>query len=427
MTILFADGKEDRIISDEERNKHLDDMIEKIGGDPQKILLLPPDHTRLYSEAGPITDYLYQKFTAAGKSVEIMPALGTHVAMNEKQLRMMFGENIPLDAFIPHDWRNDVIDRGTVSSEKIKEFSDGQVDYDMKVMVNKRLFEGNYDLILSIGQVVPHEVVGMANYTKNICVGCGGPDMINKSHFLGAACNMEKILGQIDNPVRKTFNYAYDEFISELPVYFILTVIGKENDDLVMRGIYGCDDNDGFVEAAKLSQQVNLDLLDKPMKKAVVYLTPKEFNSTWLGNKAVYRTRMAIADDGELIILAPAVHEFGEDKEIDQLIRKYGYNGTPATMKAVDENEELKNNLSAAAHLIHGSSEGRFTITYCTDPEKLSKEEVEGVGFKWAPYSEVAEKYNPDTLKDGWQEVDGEEIYYVSNPALGLWALKENF
>jgi nickel-dependent lactate racemase len=297
----------------------------------------------------------------------------------------------------------------------------------MKVMVNKCLLEGNYDLILSIGQVVPHEVVGMANYTKNVCVGLGGSDLINKSHFLGAACNMEKIMGRADTPVRKAFNYAVDEFMADMPIYYMLTVIGKEQDGLVMRGFYCADDEECFLKASKLSQQVNLDLLDKPIKKCVVYLTPKEFGSTWLGNKAVYRTRMVIADDGELIVLAPAVHEFGEDPDIDKLIRKYGYKGTPATMKAVEENEDIRNNLGAAAHLIHGSSEGRFKITYCTDEENMTQKEVEDAGFNWASYKEMAAKYDPEKMKDGYQTIDGEEVYYISNPALGLWALESNF
>ncbi|MBN2712635.1 MAG: DUF2088 domain-containing protein [Planctomycetes bacterium] len=411
----------------EEKQAHLDAFIEVLDFTPKKVLLLPPDHTRLYSDAGPITDYLYKKLVKTAEVVDIMPALGTHAAMNEKQLRMMFGPDIPLDRFLIHDWRNGVSEAGVVPGSKLSEFSDGKVDYKMQVKVNKALLEGGYDLILSIGQIVPHEVVGMANYTKNICVGVGGSDMINKSHFLGAVCNMETILGRAESPVRSVFNYAYDQFLSHLPIYFILTVIGKEAEEYVLRGLYIGDDKDAFEQACKLSQQVNLDLLDKPIKKAVVYLTPKEFASTWLGNKAVYRTRMAIADDGELIILAPAVKEFGEDHQIDLLIRKYGYRGTEETLKAVNENEDLRNNLSAAAHLIHGSSNGRFSITYCTDPDKLSKEEVEGVGFKWAPYSEMAAKYDPEKLKDGLQTVDGEEIYYISNPALGLWALKEQF
>jgi hypothetical protein len=167
---------------------------------------------------------------------------------------------------------------------------------------------------------------------------------------------------------------------------------------------------------------VNFELVPEPIKKAVMYLDPHEFHSTWLGNKAVYRTRMALADGAELIVLAPAVREFGEDKCIDRLIRKYGYRGTPSTLKAVEENEDLAAELSAAAHLIHGSSEGRFTITWC--PGRLSREEIEGVGYKYGNYAEMSEQYNPDKLSHGYNRLDGEELFFVSNPGLGLWAHK---
>jgi hypothetical protein len=171
-------------------------------------------------------------------------------------------------------------------------------------------------------------------------------------------------------------------------------------------------------------------MVEEPLKKVLVWLDPTEFKSTWLGNKSIYRTRMAIADGGELIVLAPALKEFGEDKEIDRLIRKYGYHGTEATLKAVSENEELRNNLSAAAHLIHGSSEGRFTITYCPgkDSENLSKEEIESVGFKWADIDDIMKNYHFNELKDGYNTLpDSDKIYFISNPALGLWAHKDRF
>jgi hypothetical protein len=192
-----------------------------------------------------------------------------------------------------------------------------------------------------------------------------------------------------------------------------------------VRGLYAGDDRECFERAAALSLQVNFELLDRPIQKAVVYLDPEEFKSTWLGNKAIYRTRMAIADGGELIILAPGVREFGEDPAIDQLIRRYGYRGTPATLEAVRRNPDLAANLSAAAHLIHGSSEGRFTITYC--PGHLTREEVEGVNFRYGDLSEMLKRYDPGQLADGYNTVDGEEIFFISNPALGLWAYKERF
>ncbi len=397
-------------------------------GKLDRVLILPPDHTRLNSMAGPITAMVYEKLTAEGVQVDILPTLGTHNPMTEAQLRMMFGDAIPLDAFKVHDWRNEVICKGTISGEMLSELSGGKLDFTVDVEVNKMLFDG-YDLILSVGQVVPHEVVGMANYTKNVVVGAGGSDLINKSHFLGAVCNMETILGQTGTPVRKLFNHAVETYLSDLPITYILTVMEQDyaSGEMHMRGFYSSDDEQCYTEACELARAVNITLLDREPKKVVVYLDPHEFQSTWLGNKAVYRTRMAIADDGELIVLAPALKEFGEDPVIDRLIREYGYFGTPSTLKAVEENEELRDNLGAAAHLIHGSSEGRFGITYCPGAD-LSLEEVRSVGFNAVAYDEMAAHYNPETLKDGFNTLPGgEEIFYISNPALGLWAFKEKF
>ena len=397
-------------------------------GSPKRVLILPPDHTRLNSMAGPITAMAYEKLVSDGARVDILPALGTHNPMTEAQLRMMFGASIPLDAFKVHDWRNDVVRKGTVPGEMLAELSGGKVDYTVGVEVNKILF-GGYDLILSIGQVVPHEVVGMANYTKNIVVGAGGADIINKSHFLGAVCNMETILGRTDSPVRRLFNHAVETYLSDLPITYILTVMEQEyaTGQMHMRGFFAGCGQEAYREACNLARAVNITLLDREPKKVVVYLDPHEFQSTWLGNKAVYRTRMAIADGGELVVLAPALREFGEDPTIDRLIRRFGYFGTPATLRAVEEHEELRANLGAAAHLIHGSSEGRFRITYCPGPG-MPPGDIRSVGFGAVPYEEMAARYNPESLRDGFNTLpDGEEIFYISNPALGLWAYREKF
>ncbi len=392
-----------------------------------KVLIIPPDITRLNSDAGFLTGLLY-KMLSPKAQVDIIPALGTHFPMREAELRFMFGNEIPLDCFKVHDWRNDVRTMGEVPGSLLQEWSEGKVDYTVQVQCNNLLFAG-YDLILSVGQVVPHEVVGMANYTKNIVVGVGGSDMINKSHFLGACYGMERLMGINDTPVRKLFNYGAKKFLGELPILYVLTVMAKnqQSGEMDMKGLFVGDDDATFDAAVKLSQQTNFDLLDEPLKKVLVYLDPEEFKSTWLGNKSVYRTRMAIADGGELIVMAPALKQFGEDPEIDKLIRKYGYKGTPATLKAVAENDDLRQNLSAAAHLIHGSSEGRFTIRYCPGKE-VTRQEIEGVGFEYGDLAEIERKYQPEKLKDGYNRLsDGEEIFYISNPALGLWALKKQF
>ena len=419
-------GGADIAVSDAELESMTLKAIEASGKTIRRMLLLPPDHTRLNSRAGRITEIIYGHF-ADKCHIDIMPALGTHSAMGDAQLEMMFGKNIPKSAFRVHDWRHGVKALGKVPGSFIRELSDGKLDYDVNVEVDRIVYD-NYDLIVSIGQVVPHEVVGMANYTKNIMVGIGGSDMINKSHFLGAACNLEKIMGHADSPVRRLFNYGVDTYLSDLPILYMQTVMARDEafGGMVMRGFFAGTGEDPFLAAAKLSVETNLQLLDKPLKKVVVFLDPEEFKSTWLGNKAVYRTRMAIADDGDLIILAPGLKEFGEDPENDRLIRKYGYKGTPNTLKMVAENQELRDNLGAAAHLIHGSSEGRFRITYC--PGSLVTEaEIRSVGFEYGDLAAMMKKYDPAKLKDGMNIVDGEEIFYISNPALGLWALKSAF
>jgi len=393
-------------------------------GHKERVLIIPPDFTRFHSKAGELTQIAYKYF---GDSVKaILPALGTHSAMTSEELSIMF-KGVPENLFRIHDWRNDVVTVGHVPSEFVSEATNGMIDFSWPAQVNKLLLEGNFDLILSLGQVVPHEVIGMANYDKNIFVGTGGSEGINKSHFIGAVFGMERMMGRADTPVRKILNYASDNFTNHLPIVYAQTVIARDTDGLLKtRGLYVGDTVDVFQLAAKLSLEVNFLMLDKPLKKVVVYLEPSEFKSTWLGNKSIYRTRMAIENGGELIVLAPALREFGEDKAIDGLIRKYGYVGTKKVLNAVQTNDDLKNNLSAAAHLIHGSTEGRFSVTYC--PGHLTQQEIESVNFKYAPLASMLEKYNPEKLKDGFNTMpDGEEIFYIANPAIGLWAYKERF
>ncbi len=427
MATYFARGGVGDSITTAEKRAALAQALKVMGRPLRKVLVLPPDHTRLNSDAGELTRLLYELLSPT-TDVDIMPALGTHSAMTEAHLRMMFGDTIPLTRFHVHDWRNGIRQVGTVPARLVREWSEGRVDYDVRIEVSKRLFAG-YDLILSVGQIVPHEVVGIANYTKNIVVGTGGADTINKSHFLGAVYGMERIMGRIENPVRRLFNYGAEMFLRDLPIAYALTVMekSKASDRMIMRGLFVGDDMETFTLGGRLSQKVNFDLLDKPLRKVLVYLDPQEFKSTWLGNKAVYRTRMAMADGGELIILAPGLKEFGEDAEIDRLIRKYGYRGTPATLAAVQANAELRDNLGAAAHLIHSSSEDRFRITYCPGPQ-VSHEEIRSVGFEVADLDATTRRYQPEKLKDGHNRLpDGEELFYISNPALGLWALRSQF
>lgn len=421
--LYYAQGSTQTALTSADLKQAVEKTIASIGK-RESVLIVPPDITRIHSRAGELTRYILENGTVTIKA--IIPAVGTHLPMDTQELHTMFGD-IPQDLFVNHHWRDRCIRKGTLSSDYIRDISENAVAFPVNVEFSTTLFDHPYDAIFSISQVVPHEVAGMAGYTKNLIVGLGGVENIHKTHFLGAAYGMEKIMGRGNSPVRNVLNYMARTFLGELPIIHIITVIGMgEQNKLQIRGLFIGDDDECFERASALSQQVNIHLLDAPLKKVVVYLDPQEYKSTWLGNKSIYRTRMAIADGGELLILAPGVKMFGEDPEIDALIRQFGYRGTPAAMSAVNSHDELARNLSAAAHLIHGSSEGRFSITYCTGG--IERNIIEHVGFNYAPVGDMLERYRPESLLEGYNRMpDGEEIYYISSPGTGLWASKALF
>ena len=421
----FVYAKDELGLSREEIRAALLSAIE--GRDLKNVLIIPPDFTRFHSNAGYITNVYYHALTERGCNVDILPALGTHVPVTEDEAKLMFGD-VPYEKFIAHNWRTDVVKLGEVPADYLEEITEGLWLSPVSVEVNRLIMDEKYDLIISPGQVVPHEVIGMANHSKNLFVGTGGSDMINKSHMVGAVYGMERMMGKDHTPVRKLFDYGMEHFLNKRPILFVLTVCTAPGGNIRTHGLFIGEDRKCLEAAIELAQEKNIDFVDTGIKKCVVYLDPGEFKSTWLGNKSVYRTRMAIADGGELLVLAPGVERFGEDAQVDKLIRKYGYKGRLNTLEQFEkpENQDLRDNMGAAAHLIHGSSDGRFTITYAV--KNISKEEIEGVGFCAADYDEAAKRYDPEKLQYGYNTLpDGEEIYFIPNPALGLWINREKF
>jgi nickel-dependent lactate racemase len=417
MSLLFAAGSPTGELTWENLKHALFQALDSLG-ERHNVIAVPPDITRYHSRAGMLTRLAYEYYGA--RLARILPATGTHAAMDESEIDRMYPA-IPRDRFAVHDFRTGVSTLGELPASFVHEQSEGRLEFSWPVQMNRLLVEGGFDLILSIGQVVPHEVAGMANHNKNLLIGAGGAESINRSHYLGAVYGMERIMGRPDNPVRRVLNQASRLFLKRLPVVYVLTVVQGD----AVRGLYIGDDIECFEKASELSLRVNFMMLERPIRKAVVYLDPTGFKSTWIGNKAIYRVRMAMADGGELIVLAPGVRQFGEDEAIDALIRKYGYAGTPATVRTVAENADLAANLSAAAHLIHGSSEGRFAITYCAP--QLGRQPIEAAGFRYAPLNRMMERYPVEQLHDGWNQLGGEEIFFVANPALGLWADRGRF
>ncbi|MBI2803721.1 MAG: DUF2088 domain-containing protein [Planctomycetes bacterium] len=438
---FLHEGAPHAIIDEARAKAHVQALLGQLRrrGPLRRVLLLPPDITRLHSWAGFLTCELYEQLHRDA-AVAVLPTVGTHLPMSGDEIAHMF-PGVPHSVFHAHDWRNGVVQVGEIPATFVREISAGRLDFPIRVELDRLIVEQAWDAIVSIGQLVPHEVIGIANHAKNVFIGAGGSDLINKSHWLGAVHGIERILGRANTPVRAVLDYASEHFARHLPIVYLLTVRAKAppslpsplageglgvRGGLVTRGLYAGDDRACFERGAELCRQVNLDRLERAPKKVVVYLDPLEYKSTWLGNKAIYRTRMAIADEGELIVLAPGVRTFGEDAAIDRLIRRFGYRGTLNTLEKVRTEPDLAANLSAAAHLIHGSSEGRFTITYC--PGQLTRAEIEGVGFGYGVLEEMTRRYDPAKLQDGWNRLaDGEDLYYISNPALGLWGTAERF
>ena len=417
--MIYAE-KSEAALADHEWKRILETWISQVKQE-EKILILPPDITRCYSYAGKITAYLYEKLSGECK-VRIMPAVGTHRQMTREERIRFFGA-IPDVCFLSHNWKNDTEDICIVPEEIVSEATGGTYRRAITAELNRNVLSGEFDRIVSIGQVVPHEVVGMANYTKNLLVGVGGRDMINQSHMISAICGIEKIMGRENTPVRRIFDYVQKNFLDQLKITFMLTVTCEKHQDSDLYGFYIGEERETFSAACRLAEKKNITWLPKRAKKIVTWLDPAEFGSTWVGNKAVYRTRMAIADGGELLILAPGIKSFGENEEVDSCIRKYGYSGTETIQNAY-ENGEFNGIEMAAAHLIHGSSDGRFKITYAADPKLMPEEIMRSVGYEWTDIGPMMKKYQPKGKETGWYEDNGEEYYFIKAPAVGLWRVK---
>lgn len=401
----------------------LDEARERICAKPRRVLLLPPDITRAHSGAGRITEILYT-LLADEAEVHVIPTLGQHVPHTPAENQRMFG-SIPQERIHAHDWRGGCVAVGEVPADFVRESTRGAADWPVPVVLNRMLMEEKWDLIVNVGHVVPHEVLGFANHNKNYFIGLAGKATICATHMAAACCGIENNLGNLVTPVRACFNKAEEDFLGHLPDCYLLVVMARNaQGELVHTGFYAGDDLETYLQAARQSRAENITVLDEPLEKVVCVMQGDEFFSTWVANKAIYRTRMAIADGGELVIIAPGLKRFGEQPEVDELIRKYGYCGTERVMAAYRRDPVLQDLAHGTAHLIHGSTEGRFTVTYA--PGHLGREEIEAVHFRYADLEETLRRYVPEQLKEGFNTLpDGEQIFFIPTPSAGLWATRE--
>ena len=419
---LLAVGGSNADVSRDELAAFVRDLVVEIAGmDARRVLLVPPDQTRLHSRAGEIVAQLAGLLEDQVERVDVMPALGTHRPLGPAECRLMFGDAIDPARLLHHRWRDDVTTVGELAADEVDEVVGRPLGLALPFAVNRALVDGSYDLVVAVGQVVPHEVAGFGGYTKHVSIGLGGPETIQRSHFFSAVYGIEQTLGRVDAPVRQLLDRGFDRFLeqrcravrphrrrrSSRRTGLARRLRRRRRHSLVRRR---CVPR-GRRAVGRGQHRDGRDAVPP----CVAYLDPVEYRSTWLANKAIYRTRLAMADGGELFVVAPGVSRFGEDPVVDALIRRHGYRGRDAALEAMAADPELAANLAAVAHLIHGSTEGRFTVTYAPGPE-LSRAEVEGVGFRYLALDEALERFPRDA-------VDDEPFAYLPNPGLGLWRI----
>lgn len=305
---LLAVGGSTADVSRDELAAFVRDLVGEIAGTgARSVLLVPPDQTRLHSRAGEIVAQLAALLESEVDRVDVMPALGTHRPLGPAECKLMFGDAIDPARLLHHRWRDDVTTIGELPADEVDEVVGRSLGLALPFAVNRALVDGSYDLVVSVGQVVPHEVAGFGGYTKHVSIGLGGPETIQRSHFFSAVYGIEQTLGQIDAPVRQLLDRGFDRFLEQrCRVLFVLTVVEGRNDGPVLRGVFAGEGGtrssggDAFRSAVALSAEVNIETLETPFQQCVAYLDPLEYRSTWLGNKAIYRTRLAMADGGEL-------------------------------------------------------------------------------------------------------------------------------
>jgi nickel-dependent lactate racemase len=366
---------------------------------------------------------LYQLFKDEA-DVEVIPTLGQHVPHTAAENRLMFG-SIPHERIKAHDWRGGCVDVGEVPGQFVAEVTQGAADWPLPIVLNRSLICDSWDLIINIGHVVPHEVLGFANHNKNYFIGLGGKDLICAAHMAAASCGIENNLGNLITPVRACFNRAETEYLGHLPDLYVQVVLARNRrGKLVHTGCYVGDDLETYLQAARQSRDENITLFDVPLEKIVCVMQGDEYFSTWVANKAIYRTRMALADGGELIIIAPGLKRFGEQPDVDALIRKYGYVGSARVLDQYSQRADMQDLTHATAHLLHGSSEDRFRITYA--PGHLSQRDIESVNYEYMDIGAATARYRPEESAPGWNATaDGERYYFIPTPSAGLWATRD--
>jgi len=274
----------------------------------KKVLLIVPDATRT-APVGLMFQTLFKQIGPVTKNFDVLIALGTHQPMSDPAIcqRLDISEPERKDTygqvrFFNHAWDNPAALKrvGVIPAKEISDLSGGLFAMKVPVDVNKMVFD--YDQIIIIGPVFPHEVVGFSGGNKYLFPGVAGPEILNFFHWLGAVVTNPMIIGAKWTPVRKVVDRA-GAMVGVNKLCFCMVIAGHD-----LTGLYIGSPEAAWDAASDQSAQANIIYKDRSFHTILSCAAPM-YDEIWTAGKAMYKLEPVLADGGELIIYAPHVHE----------------------------------------------------------------------------------------------------------------------
>lgn len=307
-TKTLGKGYLDRTLSESDVLQVCAEAVETWQPDGKRLLFVIPDHSRT-CPLDVMFRVLYGLLAKRAKSLDFLVALGTHPLLTPEQIYKRVGitatehtTRYPKARFFNHEWKNPerLIEVGRFSRADIREITEGRFEMDVSVTCNRMVLD--YDLVVIVGPVFPHEVVGFSGGNKYLFPGIAGQEIIDFFHWLGAVITNPVIIGNKWTPVRRVVDRAAAMLKVERRA---LCMVVKHHD---LAGLYAGTPEDAWSAAADLSRDLHTEYHAKPFH-TVLSCAPEMYDDIWTGGKCMYKIEPVVADGGKVIVYAPHITE----------------------------------------------------------------------------------------------------------------------
>jgi len=392
----------------------------------RRVLVIVPDATRT-APVGPFFRALHESIAASAAALDVMVALGTHQPMSQEaicaRLEITAAERageFRRVQLLNHEWNNPAALRmlGSIPAEEISALSGGLFAMDVEVKINARLFE--YDRIIIVGPVFPHEVVGFSGGNKYLFPGVAGPEILNFFHWLGAVITNPMIIGNKWTPVRKVVDRAA-KMLALDKLCFCLVVHGHE-----LAGAFAGAPEPAWDEASELSRSLHVTYEEHPFD-TILSCAPPMYDELWTGGKCMYKLEPVLADGGELIIYAPHISEISVTH--GRLIEQIGYHCRDYFLKQWDRFKHFPWGVIAHSTHVRGIGTYENGVEHCrarvTLATRIPREVCERINMGYRDPDTIRPADYANRESEGILMVPkaGEMLYQLRNPA--PWAKGE--